>query len=65
MPDYVFVRYDEDGREVRLASGETRAMGDTYDPGDTVILTGDDGVEKVWKVARTIGTKIVVEKPGD
>jgi hypothetical protein len=64
MSNYEIVYYDEDGREVQLASGELIQMGDIYDAGDTLMLNVE-GVERPLKVARTEGTKIVVERPGD
>jgi hypothetical protein len=64
MSNYEVVYYEEDGREVQLASGELISIGDIYEAGDTLML-GVDGVERPLKVVRTEGTKIVVEAPGE
>ena len=51
---YRFVTTDEDGNEAEVAAGEHQSVGVPYDEGTTVVLKGVDGVERSWRITRTI-----------
>jgi hypothetical protein len=67
--EYRFLTTDEDGSEAEVAAADDQEIGETYDEGKTVTLKGIDGVERAWKIVRTVevpytGTAVYVE-PAD
>jgi uncharacterized protein YrzB (UPF0473 family) len=51
---YTFVTIDDDGKEVLVAQGEFQPGVDAHEVGETVSLPDADGVEKSWKIVRTV-----------
>jgi hypothetical protein len=64
--EYRFITTDEDGNEVEVAAAEDQSIGVPYDEDTVVVLKGLDGVERSWKIVRTVdvpyvGTAVYVE----
>jgi hypothetical protein len=52
--EYAYVTTDGDGNERVIKRGEYGEGESTPDVGDSVTLTGEDGVERAWKIARKV-----------
>jgi hypothetical protein len=69
--EYSYITTDADGKDEVVERGQYDEAVGTPDVGDTVTLTGADGVERAWRVIRKVpaayaGQRIYVEpvEPG-